>query len=211
MSASKILLLYGFLSCFNTLTWTRYAEDINGTFHRPLEVRTENIHRYLRGCLYRRRDVTFAGTGRFPGSRHACIYRLFVPFRVYGKNFAGTFFVPSQQSGIPVRSTGIPAKGWFPLRIIFLRTGTDRKVSFVSSRSELMALTQRNVSVRSCPEESFPKWKPVLKRDNFYHINTPSRFAGTILCWPGEIQIKSKVVNYTLQGFVKTNLTTKAI
>ena len=22
-----------------------------------------------------------------------------------------------------------------------------------------------------------------LKRDNFYHINTPSRFAGTILCW----------------------------
>ena len=153
MSASKILLLYGFLSCFNTLTWTRYAEDINGTFHRPLEVRTENIHRYLRGCLYRSRfpgrdicwDGTFAGTGRFPGSRHACIYRLFVPFRVYGKNFLGTFFVPSQQSGIPVRSTGIPAKGWFPLRIIFLRTGTDRKVSFVSSRSELMALT------RFCP------------------------------------------------------------
>ena len=32
--------------------------------------------------------------------------------------------------------------GWFPLRIIFLRTGTDRKVSrLVSSRSELMALT----------------------------------------------------------------------
>ena len=24
--------------------------------------------------------------------------------------FAGTFFVPSRQSGIPVRSTGIPAK-----------------------------------------------------------------------------------------------------
>ena len=22
-----------------------------------------------------------------------------------------------------------------------------------------------------------------LKRENFYHINTPSRFAGTILCW----------------------------
>ena len=44
------------------------------------------------------------------GSRHACIYLLFVPFRLYGKNFAGTFFVPSRQSGIPVRSTGIPAK-----------------------------------------------------------------------------------------------------
>ena len=33
-----------------------------------------------------------------------------VPFRLYGKNFAGTFFVPSRQSGIPVRSIGIPAK-----------------------------------------------------------------------------------------------------
>ena len=70
----------------------------------------------LRGCLYGRRDRTFAGTGRQKGSRHACIYLLFVPFRLYGKNFAGTFFVPSRQ-----------------------------------------------------------------KRDNFYHINAPSRFAGTIL------------------------------
>ena len=35
---------------------------------------------------------------------------VFVPFRLCGKNFARTFFVPSRQSGIPVRSTGIPAK-----------------------------------------------------------------------------------------------------
>ena len=44
------------------------------------------------------------------GSRHTCIYLLFVPFRLYGNNFSGTFFVPSRQNGIPVRSTGIPAK-----------------------------------------------------------------------------------------------------
>ena len=55
------------------------------------------------------------GTGRLPGrdvkrdlAMH--VYMLFVLFRLYGKNFAGTFFVPSRQSGIPVRSTGIPAK-----------------------------------------------------------------------------------------------------
>ena len=45
------------------------------------------------------------------------IYIIFVPFRLYGNNFAREFFVPSR-----------------------------------------------------------------VKRDNFYHINTPSRFAGTILC-----------------------------
>ena len=51
------------------------------------------------------------GTGRLPGwdvcrdgtlngiSRHVCIYLLFVPFRLFGKNFAGTFFIPSRQSG----------------------------------------------------------------------------------------------------------------
>ena len=50
------------------------------------------------------------GTGRYMGFRHACIYPLVVPFRLYGKNFAWTFFVPSWQNGIPVRSTGIPAK-----------------------------------------------------------------------------------------------------
>ena len=38
------------------------------------------------------------------------IYLLFVTFRLYGNNFARTFFVQSRQSGIPVRSTEIPAK-----------------------------------------------------------------------------------------------------
>ena len=60
------------------------------------------------------------GTGGLPGwdvkrdlamhVRCTCIYILFVPFRLYGNNFAGMFFVPSRQSRIPVRSTGIPAK-----------------------------------------------------------------------------------------------------
>ena len=52
------------------------------------------------------------------GFRHACIYPLVVPFRLYGKKFAGTFFVPSRQSGIPVHSTGIQAKAGSPVRTI---------------------------------------------------------------------------------------------
>ena len=57
------------------------------------------------------------GTGCLPErdvkrdrAMHACIYLLFVPFRLYGEKFTGTFFVPSRQSGIPIRSTGIRAK-----------------------------------------------------------------------------------------------------
>ena len=57
-------------------------------------------------------------------------------------------------------------KGWFSLRIIFLRTGTARKVSFV-----LWALGRNvwlkhigNFPVRSCPEENYPEWKPALSR-----------------------------------------------
>ena len=34
-----------------------------------------------------------------------------------------------------------------------------------------------------------------LKRDNFYHINTPSRFARTILCWLWKLsRVKSSLV-----------------
>ena len=64
------------------------------------------IPTHLRGCLFGRRDGTFPGTG----SRHACIYLLFVPFRLYGNDFAWMFFVLSRQSGIPIRSTGFPGK-----------------------------------------------------------------------------------------------------
>ena len=52
----------------------------------------------------------------------------------------------------------INAKGWFPLRIIFLRTGTDSKVFFVLSalgRNGSMALTQRKLS---CPFLSWRKF-----------------------------------------------------
>ena len=51
------------------------------------------------------------GTGCLPGrdvkrdlAMHVYNYLLFVPFRLYGKNFAGTFFVPSRQSGIPAKA-----------------------------------------------------------------------------------------------------------
>ena len=58
------------------------------------------------GCLYGRRDVfqdgTFARTGRSTGSRHACISLKFITFRLYGDNVSS--------SGVPVPSTGLPAK-----------------------------------------------------------------------------------------------------
>ncbi len=60
----------------------------------------------LRACLYERRDGTFAGTGRWPGSRHAYVSIVFITCCLYG---GGTFFVPSRLGGIPVSATGIPA------------------------------------------------------------------------------------------------------
>ena len=59
---------------------------------------------------------TFAGTGRLPGrdvkrdlAMH--VHISYLSRSVYMERmFAGTFFVPSRPSGIPVRSTGIPAK-----------------------------------------------------------------------------------------------------
>ena len=52
------------------------------------------------------RDETFNGISPYMYT----VYFLFVPFRLYGKKFAGMFFVSSRKSGIPVRSTEIPAK-----------------------------------------------------------------------------------------------------
>ena len=50
-------------------------------------------------------------TGRLPGrdvkrdlAMYVYIYLLFVPFRLYGNNFDGTFFIPSRQSGIPAKA-----------------------------------------------------------------------------------------------------------
>ena len=53
----------------------------------------------------------------------------------------------------------VMAKGWFPLRKTFLRTGTDRKVSFVLEPSVPTESSQDkgNFPVCSCPEESFPE------------------------------------------------------
>ena len=64
------------------------------------------------GCLYGRRDGTLPGRDvKQDLAMHVyTVYLLFVAFCLYGKNFSGTFFVLSRQSGIPVRSTGIPAK-----------------------------------------------------------------------------------------------------
>ena len=60
----------------------------------------------FRACLYERRDGTFAGTGRCPGSRHVYVSIVFIAYCLYG---GGTFFVPSRLGGIPVSATGIPA------------------------------------------------------------------------------------------------------
>ena len=61
----------------------------------------------IRACLYERRDGTFAGTGRWPGSRHAYVSIVFITYCLYG---GGTFFVPSRLGGIPVSATGIPPR-----------------------------------------------------------------------------------------------------
>ena len=52
-------------------------------------------------------------------------------------------------------------QGWFSLRIIFLRTGTDRKVSFVLEPLVPNESSQDkgNFPVRSSPEENYPEWK----------------------------------------------------
>ena len=57
------------------------------------------------------------------------------------------------------------SKGWFPLKETFLRTGTDRKVSFVLEPLVPTESSQDkgNCSVRSRPEENYPEWKPALR------------------------------------------------
>ena len=57
-------------------------------------------------------------------------------------------------------------KGWFPLRKTFLRTGMDRKVSFVLESLVPTESSQDkgNFPVRSRPEEKYPEWKPALRR-----------------------------------------------
>ena len=55
-------------------------------------------------------------------------------------------------------------QGWFSLWKTFLRTGTDRKVSFVLEplvRTE-SSQDKGNFSVRSRPEENDPEWKPAF-------------------------------------------------
>ena len=77
----------------------------------------------LRGCLYGRRGGTFAGTdvkrdgmfagtdvkrdGTFAGTdvkRDLAMRLYFCPVPFTWKNFARSFFVPSRQSGIPVKA-----------------------------------------------------------------------------------------------------------
>ena len=71
--------------------------DVSGGMHSGMP---------LRACLYERRDGTFTGTGRCPGSRHVYVSIVFIAYCLYG---GGTFFVPSRLGGIPVSATGIPA------------------------------------------------------------------------------------------------------
>ena len=59
----------------------------------------------LRRCLYKSRDGTLAGTGRYSGPRHVYVSIIFITFLLYE---AGTFFVPSRLGGILLSATGIP-------------------------------------------------------------------------------------------------------
>ena len=61
--------------------------------------------------------------------------------------------------------TSVP-EGWIPLRKTFLRTGTDRKVSFVLEPFFPTESSQDkgNFSVRSRPEENYPEWKPAFTK-----------------------------------------------
>ena len=77
---------------------------------------------WLGACLYERRDGTFAGTGRWTGSRHVYISIIFITRRLYG---SGTFFVPSRASGIPVCATGIPPQPGLFLSCKHLLPGRD--------------------------------------------------------------------------------------
>ena len=56
-------------------------------------------------------------------------------------------------------------KGWFPLRKTFLRTGTDREVSFVLEPLVPTESSQDkgSFSVRSHPEENYPERKPAFR------------------------------------------------
>ena len=57
-------------------------------------------------------------------------------------------------------------KSWFSLRKTFLRTGTDRKVSFVLEPLIVPIESSQDKGsfpVRSHPEETYLEWKPALK------------------------------------------------
>ena len=58
-------------------------------------------------------------------------------------------------------------QGWFPLRKTFLRTATDRKVSFVLEPLVPTESSQDkgNFPIRSRPEKNYPEWKPALKQN----------------------------------------------
>ena len=95
-------------SCSICTPWKEVQEQLHNLSRVAPTLSLMTTFKYniqLRGCLYAgRRD------GTLNGSRHACIYLLLVLFRLYGKNFAETFFVPPRQIGILVRTTEILVK-----------------------------------------------------------------------------------------------------
>ena len=61
----------------------------------------------FRDCLYGSREGTFAGTGRYLGSRDVYVSIMFIAFPLHE---ARTFFIPSCLGGISLSATGIPAQ-----------------------------------------------------------------------------------------------------
>ena len=102
------------------------------------------------------------GTGRLPGSRYACIYLLFAPFRLHGKNFSRMFFVPSWQTEIPAKAGQfLSCKHSVPLcrGDIMLSLQSVRRVK--SSRIETFSCKPGMKNVPSRPVPSRPGKHPV--------------------------------------------------
>ena len=73
----------------------------------------------------------------------------------------------------------LDTKGWFPLRKTFLRTGMDRKVSFVLEPLVPTESSQDkgNFPVRPHPEENYPESKPAFTQHILRNGNCIMKFS----------------------------------
>ena len=104
------------------------------------------------------------------------VIRATMLFNLERNNWNATMLRASWRKMLPV----LPGLlGWFPRRKTFLRTGTDRKVSFVFEPVVPTESSQHkgNFPVRSRPEENYPEWKPAFSKNAFLsHMKLNRRF-----------------------------------